>query len=202
MARAIVIRLGGEESAFAFSKVEREKLYGRKQRIVVDENGRTCQPAWLTADGTALVPNGGTAHVWVDDQWNAVEQDGRMAVDEAGTPLELRPSTLGIAQDAREVEARRVLDCVALAVYELAPENLSPAVAAALSSGKFLEIPFRYRDAYDDEALFLLQNDDGYFALVARPTGFEMLEREAIPLAVGPGVEGDDIDDDLDFSML
>ena len=45
MARQILLRLGDEESAFGFVKVDREKLYGRKQRVVVDAQGRPCQSA-------------------------------------------------------------------------------------------------------------------------------------------------------------
>ena len=54
MARSIVVRLGDEESAFGFTKVEREKLYGKKERVVVDETGRECDAAWLTPDGAVL----------------------------------------------------------------------------------------------------------------------------------------------------
>ena len=54
MAKNIVVRWGGEETAFGFTKVEREKLYGKKDRVVVDEQGRVCSSAWLTADGSAL----------------------------------------------------------------------------------------------------------------------------------------------------
>jgi hypothetical protein len=202
MARAIVVRWQGEDSAFAFVKVERDKLYGRKQRVVVDEQGRTCALAWLTADGTALVPTGGTAHVWSDETWQAAEQDARAAVDVEGRELQLRPSTLGVAQEAREVDALRVLDHVVVAVYQLTPESLSPAVEGMLAAGKILEVPFRYRDGYEEDAMFVLRNDDGTFALVGRDAGFAMLEREQLPLTIEPGEESDELSDDLDFSML
>lgn len=203
MSRTIVLRLEGEESSFDFVKVERDKLYGRKQRVVVDEQGRACATAWLTADGTALVPTGGTAHVWIDESWQAVEQDARVAVDEAGVALETLPSTLGQAQDARIVDPSRVLDCVTTSVYQLDPQALSPKIEAALAEGAILEIPFRYRDGFDDELLFVLKNDEGVFGLVARPAGFELLEREALPLVIEPGAEeSDELSDDLDFSMM
>jgi hypothetical protein len=203
VARSIVMTLEGEESAFGFVKVEREKLYGKKQRVVVDEQGRDCVAAWLTADGTALVPLGGTAHVWVDDRWDAAEQDARVAVDEAGHALETRPSTLGVAQDARVVDVRRVLDHVVTGIYQLAPESLGPKLEAALAAGSFVELPFRYRDGLDEDVMFVLRNDEGTFALIGRDAGFTMLEREALPLAIEPGgEESDELSDDLDFSMM
>lgn len=203
MARAIVLRLEDEESSFGFVKVERDKLYGRKQRVIVDEHDRACASAWLTADGTALVPLGGTAHVWVDEAWQAVEQDARVPVDETGVALETRPSTLGVAQEAQVVDSSRVLDCVTTSIYQLDAEVLSPKLEALLAEGAIVEIPFRYRDGLDDELLFVLKNDEGVFGLVARPAGFEMLARDALPLAIDPGgEESDELSDDLDFSML
>ena len=65
MAKSIVVRFQGEDSTFSFSKIERERIYGKKERVVVDEKGQTCSSAWLTADGSALVLSGGTAHVYV-----------------------------------------------------------------------------------------------------------------------------------------
>lgn len=203
MARAIVIRFEGEESAFGFAKVEREKLYGKKQRVVVDESGRSCAAAWLTADGTALVPNGGTAHVWVDERWDAAEPDDRIAVDEAGRALEMRPSTLGVAQEGRIVDARRVLDSLVSAVYELTPELLGAGLEAELAQGRIVELPFRYRDGLEEDALFVLKNDEGLFALVARDAELDFLERETLPAALEPGGdEGDELSGDLDFSMM
>ncbi len=112
MARSIVVKLGDEESAFGFTKVEREKLYGKKERVVVDETGRECDSAWLTPDGAVLVPLGGTAHLWLNERWDAREQAERVAVDPNGKPQPPNPSTLGVVQTAREVDARRVLEIV------------------------------------------------------------------------------------------
>ena len=199
MARTILVRLGEEESAFGFTKVEREKLYGKKDRVVVDENGRECDATWLTPDGAVLVPMGGTAHLWMDERWDAREQTDRLAVDASGAALELKPSTLGVAQSLREVDARRVLEIVTNSVYQLEPETVGPTLQAALKEGRMFETPFSYRDGFDSDAAILLANDEGMFALVGKPSGFEMVSREVI--AEEPGAP-DDLDADLDFGML
>lgn len=200
MARSIVVRLGDEESAFGFTKVEREKLYGRRERVVVDENGRECDAAWLTPDGAVLVPMGGTAHVWLDDKWEAREQTERVAVDAEGKVLEVQPSTLGVPQTLREVDASRVLEIVTSAVYQLEPETLGASLAEALKAGRTFELPFGYRDGFERDVAILLANDDGPFALVGKPAGFEMVSREVVaePEVAGP----DDLDGDLDFGVL
>lgn len=200
MARAIVVRWDGSESAFGFTKVEREKLYGKKERIVVDETGRQCQPAWLTPDGAVLVPVGGTAHVWMDERWDAKDGADRIAVDETNKPVATIPSTLGVPQDLVEVDAQRVLDHVTVNLYELSLETVSPVLEAALRAGKIFELPFNYRDGHEQEAMFLLSNDEGFFALVARPTKFELVARDTVidDVAEGP----DELEGDLDFSMM
>jgi hypothetical protein len=200
MARAIVVRWEGAESAFGFTKVEREKLYGKKERVVVDENGRECQAAWLTPDGAVLVPMGGTAHVWMDERWDARDIADRVAVDEANQPLVPVPSTLGVAQDLVEVDAQRVLDHVTVNLYELSLETVSPTLEAALRAGRIFELPFNYRDGHDQEAMFLLSNDEGLFAIVGRPTEFEMVARDTVidDADAGP----DELEGDLDFSMM
>lgn len=201
MAKNIAVRWAGEESAFAFTKVEREKLYGKKDRVVVDEQGRTCSSAWLTADGSALVLAGGTAHVHVDERWSAYEQEDRRAVDLEGRPLDSKPSTLGVVQDLSEASVERLLDHTTTVVYQLDAESLGEALRAALAAGRIFEAPFLYRDGLAPDTLFLLQNDEGVFALVGRATGFSFIRREALPEPETTERE-DELDADLDFSMM
>ncbi len=201
MAKNIVVRWGGEESAFAFTKVERDKLYGSKERVIVDVEGRACSSAWLTADGSALVLGGGTAHVNVDDAWTAYEQDERRAVDAEGRALDTQPSTLGVAQDLVEASVDRLLDCTTSVVYQLETDAIGPTLQAALAAGKIFEAPFLYRDGLTADSVFLVKNDEGMFAMIGRATGFDFVRRDALPEPETAERE-DDLDADLDFSML
>lgn len=199
MARALVLKLGDEESRFTILKVDREKLYGKKERVIVDEENRPCAPAWLTADGSALVPVGGTAHVWMDERWTSFETNERVAVDAEGEALLEGPSTLDVAQDAEVVGAERLLDHVTSTLYQLDVEVLGEAAASALDQGAVLECTFSYRGGHDPDRIFVVKNDVGVFALVGRPTGFGMLRRDVLPELD----QGDDeLEGDLDFSMI
>lgn len=198
--RAIVVRYGDEQTEFAFSKVDRGKLYGRKERVILDENGDRCIPAYLTPDGAALVPPGGTAHVYVDEHFDHVPRGELEAVDEEGTALELVDSTLGEPQELTPTTPQRMLDHTVVSVYQLSAEELSAGLAKALEDGELFEAPYNYKAGYDPDTMFLLQNEHGVFGLVARPTGFEMLERET-PVADDED-DADELDDDLDFSMM
>jgi hypothetical protein len=200
MARALVLKLGDEESRFGILKVDREKLYGKKERVVVDEENRPCAPAWLTADGSALVPLGGTAHVWIDERWTAFETDQRKAVDAEGQALPEVASTLDVAQLAEPVAPERLLEHVTHTVYELDVESLGATLKDALDRGLILECPFSYRGGHDHDRAFVVQNDQGIFALVGSPTGFQPLSREVLPEQADG--ENDELEGDLDFSML
>jgi hypothetical protein len=198
MARGLVVRFGEEESSFGLTKVDREKLYGRKDRIVVDEEGNSCSPAYLTSDGVALVPSGGAAYLYTDDAFDVVERGDLVAVDATGAQLPLCPSTLGVAQPLAEVAADRILDHIVTSVYALSADEVGAALAEKLAAGAIFETRFNWREDYADAPAFLLKNADGYFALVAQPTQFEFLARETV---LETAVE-EESDDDLDFSMI
>jgi hypothetical protein len=200
MAKGMVFTLDGEEGCFGFTRVDREKLYGKKERIVVDESGLPCSAAWLTADGAALVPHGGAAHVYVDRNFETVERGLLRAVDERGDQLPTVPSTLGVAQPlVGPVAPERVLEHVTTTVYELYPESLGERLRERLASGEIFETRFNYREDYADSPMFLLQNEHGIFALLARDAGFGYLERDAAePI---DDAEQDEAEE-LDFGMM
>ena len=204
MGRGIIVNFNGEPSEFEFAKVERDKLYGRKVRLVVDEQGRTCKPALLTRDGSAVAPPGCVAHLYVDDRFEAVERDQLKAVDDQGNPLQLVKSTLGVEQPLEgPVDPSRILDCQVMSTYALMPTRLGDALKAGLDGGGIYAAPFNYRDDYNAETCFLLKNEAGYFALVANPLEYELLAREIVaqaPVAAGDEDEGGE--DELDFSMM
>ena len=200
--RAIVVRYGDEETHFSFARVDRGKLYGRKERVILDENGDRCIPAYLTPDGAALVPPGGTAHVYVDEQFDHVPRGDLQAVDEEGNTLEQTPSTLGEAQELTPTTPQRLLDHTIVSVYELATEELSDTLKKALADGELFEMLYNYKAGYDPDRLFLLQNEEGVFGLVARPTGFAFLERENPVVFDDEDEAEDELSDDLDFSMM
>lgn len=200
MAKDLLFDLGGEVSAFGFSKVDREKLYGRKERVVVDENGAPSSSAYLLSDGATVVPPGGTSAVYVDSHFDTVDRSAMKSVDADGKELPIIPSTLGVAVPVKEADARRVLDHLVTGVYQLSPASLGPQLAEALEAGRIFESHYNYRDGYDDSAVFLLQNEHGLFALVADRIDFEFLQRDA-PL---PEATADEevLGDELDFSMM
>jgi hypothetical protein len=60
MAKPIVVSYQGAEAKFDHRRVDRAKLYGRRRRIPLDPEGKACQRADLSDDGSVLVSAGMT----------------------------------------------------------------------------------------------------------------------------------------------
>jgi len=185
---------------FDFEKIDRDKLYGRKERVVVDEQGQTCSPAMLTSDGAALVPSGGAAYLYVDPKMDTYERSDLVAVGADGQKLSLCPSTLGTEQPLQPSSAQRVLDHVTLGIYQLKPNQLGEKLATALGAGLIFETRFNYRDDYMDSPAFVLKNESGLFLLVCAPIDFTFVARDNATAAEPEGEET--LGDELDFSMM
>ena len=201
MAKSIVVKLGDETSSFSFSRLDRAKLYGYKERQIIDADGQRCSSAYLTSDGAALIPGGGLAMLYVDDNFATVERSVLMTVNEEGATPPLNASTLGVEQAlAGPVSPQELLDHIVHTVYELSAEQLGATLAADLEAGKIYSAPFSYRDDYQLQALFLVKGDGGLFALIGTPTNFAYVRRDAV--VEESQAEEDDLSDDLDFSMM
>lgn len=204
MAQEIVVSINGEVSRFGLSRLSREKLYGKKSRVIVDQNDEPCVAGFLTRDGAALIPPGCVASLYVDETNRVVERGELVAVDVEGSPVEPVSSTLGAEQPLEgPIDPRRVLDHLTTAVYQLDAAELGADLAAKLASGDIFEARFSYRGGFEDSAMFLLQNDAGFFALIGNPTDFEYVRRE-VPAVDDDDDDTDAIDDDdeLDFGMM
>lgn len=199
MARPIVVRYQGHESRFDFEKLERSRLYGRRRRVPMDPQGRPCTRASLTGDGRLLIVSGMTAQGYFDAGGRWIPTSDLVGLDADGRPLPLKPSTLGEAQELRgPVSPQEVLDLPVTAVYLLNPQDLHPTLQEALAKGHIFGLPFNWRADFREEQAFLLQNDQGLFALVGQPAAPAWLAHEAPPVVA----EDADEEGDLDFEMF
>lgn len=162
------------------ARVDRAALYGRRRKVVVDEQGENCASAWLSSDGQVLVPAGGLAQVYLDEAGNAVARGDLEVVDEHGEVVDKLPSTLGIEHELYgPVAPDRVLEHAVKSVYLLEDDAIGPRLGAALDAGSIFEGEFRYLASTTTNILFLLRNDEGTFGLVCQPAAFDFVEQAA-----------------------
>lgn len=203
MAKSIIVQWNGTSNAFGFSKLDRSKLYGYKAKEIVDELNNTCTSAYLTSDGSALIPSGGLSLLYVNDDLATIERSDLKTLDEDGNELVKKPSTLGVEQELTGPhEPQEVLNHIIQSVYQLDAEEISDELAKSLSDGNIFASVFSYRGDYQLQKLFLLQSEEGsYFALIGTPNNFEFIEKDILP-DVESLEDEDDMSDDFDFSMM
>ena len=204
MARAIVVARGpaDKESRFTFSAIDRSRLYGDRKKVIVDEKGEGCVGGLLSLDGSVLLLPDSRAMLYVDEHSDVVDRATLVTLDADGKPLTKLESTLDTPQPlVGPVPVERLLDHNATAIYMLAaegPDAVDSEFLDGLSRGEIWETVFNYGAGYERQPLFLLQGQDGLYAIVAEPAELAWIDRGAPPPS-----DIDPIgDDDLDFSMF
>jgi hypothetical protein len=201
MAREIVVTLGEATSSFAFAKVDRSKLYGRRRRVPLDPEGNACEKGGLTSDGALLIRPGmtGQGYFDADNYWYPTAD--LLSLDAEGNAAERVTSTLGVAQDLTEVAPQALLDVRVQSIYMLDASDLDEALETALKAGSVFTFNFAYRTGYKCDQGFLLTNKEGTFALVGQSVTPIWCELDAVPVEDFSDDDGG-FDDDLDFEMF
>jgi hypothetical protein len=202
MAKTIVVESGGEVSSFAFSKVDRAKLYGRRRRMALDPSGRVCSRASLTEDGSLILRVGMTAQGYFDEIQRFVPLRELVGLGAAGEVLETLPSTLGeVVKVEGPLDPREMLEVRVGAVYLLEPQELSENLREQLLAGSYFRFPFNYRPDFRRGDAYLVANFEGeLFALVG-----ERVEPSWCGPHLLPAIDADDdedFSDELDFEMF
>ena len=200
MAKPLVVTHDGTDLAFGLTKIERGKLYGTRRRIAIDAQDRPCTRAALSADGTTLIASGmtGQGHFTPDGRW--VARGEMVGIGAAGTIVESKPSTLGIAQPLEgPIDPREILRLDLESVYLLAPDVAEAPLLASLKTGAVYRVPFNYTASLEVESAYLIANDEGVFLLVGRSVEVPWAEHAAVFV---PEAADEDDTDDQDFDQL
>lgn len=201
MASNIIVQCGSDKSEFTLQKLERTKLYGKRRRLNLDQNGQPCTRAELTQDGSLLLKSGMTSQGYFDQARNWIPRGELVGLNTEGNQVDKAPSTLGVAQDLEgPVPAEEVFDLEVASVYMLDAVEVAPTLAESLDRGDVFRFAFNYRADYHAERAYLLKNSEGLFALVGSPATPEWCELERV--AVDSPEDDSALDDDLDFDMF
>jgi len=195
MRRVLEIKGGDSASVFTLRKLSRATLYGSKRRAAIDAQGRECEAAALTRDGRFILPRGGAALVYLDENGDIV---GRSELAASGGVAAALKGKAGEPFTCEPAAPSEILDCVTTRVYRLEPVSISQALDAAIRETGICRLGQKEHDADDPERAFLARNDSGYFLLVGERTGFDFIGPDGADLSIAD----EDMDDDLDFAMM
>jgi hypothetical protein len=200
MAKSVLVKRGNETFSFSPHKVERARLYGSRKRVPIDQAGSICQRALLTADGAQMLVSGmiSQAYFTTDDRW--VPRSDMVGLDADGNRVDVKPSTLGHAQDLEgSIEPEDMLYLQVESVYFLEPEDCNAGFLDELKSGTIYRFPFNYAAGLAVETAYLFANEEGVFAVVGQPAAVTWVEEGQV--FVPAALEEEDTDD-LDFEAL
>ena len=193
MRRTLEILHCGNMSNFTVSKLSRATLYGSKRRVPVDGQGRECATAALTQDGQFILPKGSTAMLYLDEQGDTVERDALRHVDGDGNAAdESQP------QRIEPVSSSDFLDYAITRVHALDPVSVSSALDETLACDEIHRLTSPATAGRGQCESFLLKNDAGYFVLIGERNGFDFVGPDEADLTIAD----EDMDDELDFSMM
>jgi hypothetical protein len=204
MARKLSFQFAGNQIDFAMHKIDRSRLYGFKDLLVLDEDGETCELNTLAEDGKTLIGKGGTGVGYVDADGNWIEKANLTAVDLEGNVIDPVASSFSNPIElAQKTDTADLLDHNIRLVYRLEAESLDESLAKELADGAIFRFPYSFRGGLVADSGFLLHNDaNEIFFLVGDATCVEFV---GLQQAAAPIVDVDDdanTDDLMDFGMI
>ncbi len=204
MAKQLVFRLDDEEIALDMEKVDRSKLYGYKDRLVLDEDGEPCELVTLAGDGRTMVGKGGIAMAYVSADREWCNKADLTPIDLDGEVMRPVPSTFNAPVVLDQTAGiQDYLDHDIRSVYLLTSEDELGALRARLEAGAIFRFDFSYRGGLEADAAFLLTGSDGnVFMAIGRPatTTYVGLQ-ESAGMAAQADSEDDEDEDEDDFGF-
>jgi len=173
MPRALKFKFGDTEFECSLNKIDRRKLYGSVDVETRDIDGNRCSLATLANDGKTLIPYGGTAMGYVNNDGEWVERGDLKPVNLNGEELQMLESSFDITIDLeRTATVDEFLNYSSRLVYVLGTDDdFDPNLAKELGAGKIFRFEFLYREGISSDPAFLLGTPDGLiWMMVGKPS--------------------------------
>jgi len=204
MPRTLSFTLNENQIDFEMHKVDRSRLYGFKELLVLDEQGDPCELTTLAEDGKTLIGKGGTGIGYLDADDNWIEKSDLTAVDLEGKNIEPVPSSFSAPITlSTKADVDDLLNHNIRLIYRLESEALDEKLASDLAAGSIFKFDYSFRGGLEADVGFLLHNDAGeIFFLVGDATRVEFVGlQQAAPTAEAVAEESS-ADDLMDFGMI
>lgn len=201
MAQELTFIIDNKDFICSPSKVERSKIYGSTEKVILDNKNETCKTVSMDESGTVIIPKGGIAFGILDNNYNWVQRNQLHAVTLQGENAELISSSFStpITLD-KKVDIETFLDHSITTVYQLVG-NYKELID--LIGNDIYSFSFNYRNSYESSPAFLIVSGDSLFMLVGFKNDFEFINlQETSVLDVEDDNTEESDDFDIDFSMM
>lgn len=211
MARPLIFQLGDDQVSLQMNKVDRTRLYGSKEQLVLDESEAPCELATLADDGQTLIGKGGTTIGWIDADGNWCDKSQLNPINADGEQVEPVASSFGTPIPLlKEVSVEDYLEHNIRLVYSMQldeeEDEANPGfskLTASLKEGSIFHFDYSFRGGLQADAAFLLANDEGEVMMaVGTRTKIEMVGLQSQADSVSS--EEDEVveEDSFDFGMI
>lgn len=200
MGRKVSFKIQGDLLESEIVKVDRTKIYGSSEKIVLDTNKEECVLSDLY-EGSIILPKGSVGQVLIDDSGNSVSRSELIGFNLQGEKVEKVPSIFSIENNCKKVEINDFISSSIKSIYQLnIDETQIESWKKYFLNDEVYLFEFNYREDYEGDDAFLISNEEGFFISVGRKNEFEFLELSNV--SVEDTDEDIEIEDDLDFSMF
>ena len=204
MPRALKFKFGDAEFECSLNKIDRRKLYGSVDVQTRDIDGNKCSLATLANDGKTLIPYGGTAMGYVNNDGQWVERGDLKPVSLNGEELKMLKSSFDVTIDLeRTATVDEFLNYSSRLVYVLGTDDeFDPKLAEELGAGKIFRFDFLYREGVSSDPAFLLSTTDGLiWMMVGKPSAIDFVGLDQAAVCFVADDEDEEVED-FDFEML
>jgi hypothetical protein len=199
MSKALTFTLGGKSFSLTPEKLDRKKIYGWQEKLVFDDEGKECTPAYTDDTGTLVMPKGGVGLGIISPEGEWVERSSLKAQTLDGGDAALIPSSYDAPNAlSKTVSSEEFLDYTITAAYQLDGDG---AFCAAIGDAIYT-FEYIYRDGYETTTAFVLQNSGAVFLLLGYETGIEMLDLDQTAEIDAEDENTDEDEEAIDFTMM
>lgn len=206
MPRALKFSFNNNEFECELNKIDRSKLYGSVDVETRDIDGNRCGLATLANDGKTLIPYGGTAFGYINDDGLWIERGELAPVNMSGEKLPVLPSSFDLTIELKEKVSLEVfLDHGARLCYSLGKDaNFEESLLKELIAGGIYSFDFLYREGVTADPAFIMATEDGnVWMMVGKQSKIEFvgLDQAAVCFSSDRDDEDEEVDE-FDFEML
>lgn len=204
MARPLNFKIGTHVYDFVPLKLDRKKLYGWSEKIVLDSQDESCNVLTLFQDKSMIIPKGGTGLGSVSENGEWIEKSDMMYVNEDGSPADLVPSSYDGEIELKEtVSIEFLLEHNITSIYSLQGEENHPDFVKAVAENKdVFTFVFNYRADYEGDPAFVIENAGEVFVLVGKQIEFEFIGLDGAGALDEDEPETEEVEDEFDFAMM
>ena len=199
MGKKSFFKIQGDLLESEIVKVDRTKIYGSSEKIVLDTNKEECVLSDLY-EGQLFFQRISWSSL-IDDSGNSVSRSELIGFNLQVEKVEKVPSIFSIENNCKRVDIDDFLSSSIKSIYQLLiNEDQIDTWRKYFTNDEVYLFEFNYREDYEGDDAFLISNEEGFFISVGKTNEFEFLELSNI--SVEDTDDNIEIEEDLDFSMF